>query len=166
MRVVPAVASVAVGRRISEGKAGGMALVAFDAHMAAGQREARAVMVEGLGLPAVGGMAGVAALAELALVALPVVVLLVAGEAGAGRLGGVERDRVAGIALGLHVLAAQRIFGVAVVIEPDVLPALGGMAGLALAPEVALVALKTTLEKDRDRLKKALPLCVVRCCGI
>ena len=101
------------------------------------QREACQTVVEARHLPVFLVVAG---LALLALLALVLVVLLVAVKAIGAQLFLVHKATVAGCALGGDVLAAQRVFGHAVVIENGFLPVLLDVAGFALVAELALVA--------------------------
>ena len=106
--------------------------------MAAAQREVALVVVELAAFrPLHFVVAGLALNAQRALV---LVVLLVAIVARVARLFAVDVGRaVAGIALDLAVLAAQRVLGVAVVAEGDAGPVLGGVAALALFAVARLV---------------------------
>src|SRR6266571_818466 len=93
-------------------------------------------------LPRLLVVAALALVAERTLVPLLVVVLPVAGDAFARQVLAVERlvGSVALVALGIVVLAVQRILGVLVVIEAYFLPAPVVVAGLALDAVAALVA--------------------------
>lgn len=98
--------------------------------MAAIQFEFRAgIVVEVPQLP----ITGIVAIATLCAEPLAMdVVALVAGLAGGRRVLFVERSRMAVLASGRPVFAQQRIGGVPVMIESQRLPALFGMAPIAL----------------------------------
>jgi hypothetical protein len=120
----------------------GVTGLALDLGMLATQRVFRiAVVIEANRRPVFLDVAGLALVAETALVALAVVVLAVAGNALRRRLFPIQETAMAGRAFGEAVFAAQRVFGVLVVVERAHLPVLVGVAGLAFVAEAALVAL-------------------------
>lgn len=102
------------------------------------------VVIEDAGLPLLGRMAGAAFLAVAALVAFFVVILAVARDAGGLHLqfrgfGAADSTLVAGVALGILVLVAQRKISF-VMIEIGFLPVTFAMAALALFTEFATMA--------------------------
>ncbi len=122
----------------------GMAALARHEAMLARQDVVRiGIVVELDALPVAGGMAGVATIAELRLV---VVVLLVARDAGLGRVL-VLTVLVAVVALDGVVLARERKAGLRVV-ELGVLPRGVGVAIGALRPERALVLVILAVARD------------------
>ena len=120
--------------------------------MFAQQREFGLVVIECGFLPVLLGMAGLALGPELVLVRL-FVVLLVANVAHLGRVLVLLVD-VTLVALHFLVLAQQRILGLLVVIEQDILPVLRGVARLALRTELALVRLVVVLLVARLALQR------------
>ena len=116
----------------------GVTLLALHQHVPSQQREGRHLAVVKGGL--VPGLFVMASLAFLAFLSFVLVVLLVAGETSRLQLVLVQIALVATRALGLLVLAQQRILGL-VVIELDFFPVFLVVARLALRPEVALVRL-------------------------
>src|SRR5689334_9516266 len=124
---------------------GGVAALAFDHRMPAEQRKVGARVVEAGLLPGLLDVAAVAFRSELPFV---LVVLLVAGDARALQLVAIQVARMAAVAFHLPVLAAQRILGLRVVVERDLRPRLGGVAGLAFLPEAALVLVVLLVAAD------------------
>ena len=124
-------------RRIRVLESGGhVALLAFDADMLAEQREAGQTMVDPGYLPVAFVVTGFTFPAFLSFVR---VILFMAGDAGSLQLLLEQESRVATVALGLDVLAAQDEFGVAVVIKFHGLPAFFHVAGLAPLAKATLV---------------------------
>jgi len=107
--------------------------------LAAKYKPGIAVMVEPDFLPAADRMAGLAFLAILTLVAFFLVVFAMAGYAGGRKLVGNQLRFVTGLAFNLDMLAFERILGIAVMVEGDVLPVFGGVAGFTLATVLSLV---------------------------
>ena len=91
-------------------------------------------------------MTGFAAWAELVFVAEPslmamlVIVCLVAGDTGGFEFLLIQETGMTGIALGRDVFAAQRVFGVSVVVKNGNAPVFFRVAGLAFLAEPSLVA--------------------------
>jgi hypothetical protein len=98
-----------------------------------------AVVIKGHGLPVLLDVTAFTLVAEASFVALGFVILAMAGHALGRSFLLVQETGMAGRAFGEQVFAAQRVFGVAVVVEPDVLPIAISVASLALVAELALV---------------------------
>src|SRR5581483_1247245 len=127
-----------------------MALFALDLDVRAEQRKAREAVVEARVLPRAFAMA---ALALVALLALVLVVFPVAGDAGARELVAVEVAGMAAVALHRGVFAAQRISGVAVVVEQQRAPVLLAVTGRAFFAVARLVHVVLLVARDAGRRK-------------
>jgi hypothetical protein len=99
-----------------------------------------AVMVESGDLPVLLDMTGVTFLAEPPLVALFVIVRFVAGDTGALEFLLVQEAGVAAVAFGRNMLAAQEVFGIAVVVKNGNAPVFFRVAGLALLAKTTFMA--------------------------
>ena len=79
--------------------------------------------------------------AQRTLVTFFIVILAVTSDAVRWRLIAIERSGMAADASSFEMFAQKRILRVSVVVEREVSPVLGGMAGFALLAELAFVAL-------------------------
>ena len=113
-----------------------VALLAFDAGVLAEQRETGQAVIDLGHLPVA---LVVTAFTLPALLAFVLVVFLVTGDTGGFELVLEQESRVATVALGLDMLAAQDKFCVAAVIKFHGLPAFFHVAELALSAKAALV---------------------------
>lgn len=137
MLVILQVAGHAITGRILEDQAL-VATLAFDLDVLTQQGELGLVMVElALILPATFVMARRAIATQATLV---LVVLLVTTQAIRCQLLLVQGACVTGLALGMTVLAVERVLGVHIVIEHAGLPAARVVTGLALLTKLALMA--------------------------
>ena len=142
MLVVLLVAAQAVGLELVLVQIAGVAALALDLGVFAAQRILRvAVVIEGRGLPAALVMAVLAFRAELTLMALLVVILLVAAVTVGLEFLLIQAAGVTTTAFRLGMLAAQRVFRIAVVIEDGAGPVHFGVTALAFRAEQTLVTL-------------------------
>jgi len=140
---------------VAEGRSG-VALGARRRDMCAGQRESRPGVIVGCVAPVSFVMTAFAPVAQLGLVP---VILLVTDDATGFQFELVNRPELrpmAIVALGLQMLAAQQILGVAIMIEAAGRPpflAMTGSAGLAVAPLVPLSAVILAMADNAGRFQ-------------